>query len=180
MPGLRGTSVRRSVIVAVVLVAGQALLCAVIGFVTFGDHGGAAPPRARAADTIAGPPIVVPAPTVPQPRGSSRAPRRHGKAFVSSSARPARPVPRSSAPPRSRVAGAPETIATLPAKPATKPSAALPSPISMLPPRPPDETGAAPVAGEPCDEKGAIGITRGGRAVRCEPDRHGDLRWRPV
>ncbi|MFI7600897.1 hypothetical protein [Actinoplanes sp. NPDC049681] len=178
MPGLRGTSVRRTVIVAVALVTGQALLCAVIGVVTFGDHGRAASPVPRAAEPVAGPPIVVPAPTMPEPRGSSRAPRRHGKAYASSSARPVRPS--SPGPRRSRAAATTAPAAALPGRPTAKTSSEPPSPISMLPPLPPDETDAAPVVGEPCDDKGAIGITRGGRVVRCDPDRNGDLRWQRV
>ena len=178
MPGLRATSVRRTVVVAVALVTGQALLCAVIGFVTFGDHGRPAPAGPRAAEPLAGPPVAVPAPVLPEPSATSRAPRKRGKAHVSSSARPARPATTSPVPRRSSGAPAPEPAVTSPA--ATAPAPEPPSPISLVPAEPVEESDPPPVLGEPCDDEGATGRTAEGRAVRCEPGRGGDLRWRAV
>ena len=182
MPGLRTTSVRRTVIVAVSLVTGQALLGAVIGFVTF-DRGEEARVAPRPTDALAAPPIVVPAPSIPVPTGSQRPSRKRAVAEVSTGVRrtpPPAPVPtgtteattspRTTAPPR------PTTSA-----PATAPpSSAPPSLPSLLPPvydAPPEDI---PVIRERCDEEGVTGRTDDGRLVRCERDRDGDLRWRPV
>ncbi|MEU4222615.1 hypothetical protein, partial [Actinoplanes sp. NPDC026623] len=63
---MRVTPVRRTVAVAVALVTAQALLCGVIGVVTFDDRG-----DATAGARAAGPQMVVP-PTAAQ---SARAPQ---------------------------------------------------------------------------------------------------------
>ena len=186
MPGLRTTSVRRTVIVAVSLVIGQALLGAVIGFVTF-DRGDEAPVAARPTDALAAPPIVVPAPSIPVPTGSQRPPRKRAAAEVSTSIRrtptpdpastgttEATTSPRTTAPPR------PTTSAPATVPPSSAPPPAPPSFPSLLPPEydaPPDDV---PVIRERCDEEGATGRTDDGTVVRCERDRDGDLRWRPV
>lgn len=185
-PGPRTTPVRRTVIVAVSLVTGQALLGAVIGFVTF-DRDDEAPVAPRAADALAAPPIVVPAPSIPAPSRSSRAPRKRAAAAeVSTSIRRTLPPPagtteaeterpRTSATPRP-TSPAPESAPSSsppPPEPPTPPPALLPPEYDA----PVDDT---PVIRERCDEEGATGRTEDGRAVRCERDRDGDLRWRPV
>ena len=183
IPGPRTTPVRRTVIVAVSLVTGQALLGAVIGFVTF-DRDDGAPVAPRAADVVAAPPIVVPAPSLPVPSRSSRAPRKRAAAEVSTSIRrtvppPAEPTETETERPRTSTAPRPATTAPEPAPSSTPPPPA-PPPTALLPPEydaPPDDT---PVIRERCDEEGATGRTDDGRAVRCERDRDGDLRWRPV
>jgi hypothetical protein len=186
MPGVRVTSVRRTVVVAVGLLTGQALLCGVIGFVTFGDRSGAAP-RGRAAEPqLAGPPIVASSPGVQPSSGGPvepagpRTPRatRTGlpvtppapAAVRQRTTRPAGPTRSSSAP-------------VLPAPPAPAPS---PTDRALLPPSPPassapQEDAPLPVVEkERCADEGATGSTAEGKAVRCERARDGELRWRLV
>ena len=59
-PVAHAASPRRTVRVAVALVAGQAALCAVIGWVTFGAAEPGTPADTRQVDPLAGPPVVVP------------------------------------------------------------------------------------------------------------------------
>jgi len=186
MPGPRTTSVRRTVLVAVSLVTGQALLGGVIGFVTF-DRDDETTVASRAADPVAAPPAVAPAPSVPAPEGSSRPPRKRPAAAVSTTIRrtpppagtqtsePATGRPRTPAPAESSETSAPEPV------PPAPPPTSSPAPPALMPPEydlPPDED--VPVVGERCEEEGATGRTGDGKAVRCERNRDGDLRWRPV
>jgi hypothetical protein len=66
VPGVRVTSVRRTVLIAVALVTGQALLCGLIGFLTFGNDEPRSPTPA-AEPQLAGPPLVVPPAALPPP-----------------------------------------------------------------------------------------------------------------
>jgi hypothetical protein len=56
----RVTSVRRSVTIATALVVSQALLCVIIGWVTFGHHDHSGSSSAEAAGPTLGPGAVVP------------------------------------------------------------------------------------------------------------------------
>jgi hypothetical protein len=189
MPGVRVTSVRRTVVVAVALVTGQALLCGIIGFVTFGDHGGA-PPGVRAAEPqLAGPPIVLPpssAPTTgaPTARPTSGTPRPVRTERPTSP--PAPTAARDSAP-RKSTRPARTTSAPTPAAPEPPPVPAVtPTDQTLLPPAfpaspaPADDAPEPVVEKEPCDEAGATGTTVEGKPVRCERARDGELRWRLV
>ena len=182
MPGVRVTSVRRTVRVAVALVTGQALLCGVIGFVTFGGRS-AEPPGAReSAPQLAGPPIVVPVPSTPPP--SERAERPAFSTVPRTrTQRPTTPptsvAVRSSAP---RSSGPTRTVSVPPAPPAPPKPAPSSTDRALLPPSSPvsGDDEPVPVPDERCDTEDATGRTDRGKAVRCEPDRDGDLRWRLV
>ncbi|MEV6596856.1 hypothetical protein AB0M36_08345 [Actinoplanes sp. NPDC051346] len=170
LPGLRGTPVRHTVIVAVGLVTGQALLCAVIGFLTFDGRGDAPSARSRVAAPLLDPPIVVMS-TLPAPVDSSRVPSRHVGAQLSRSARPV----------RSATPG-PSRATTAPAPPTTTVAAPVPStaPGSLPPTVPEDRRPKRPEVGAPCEEEGLTGESGDGRELRCEWDRYGHLRWRTV
>jgi hypothetical protein len=182
MPGVRVTSVRRTVAVAVALVTGQALLCGIIGFVTF-DKGGTAPDVRAAEPQLAGPPIVLPPSGAPPPGDRGEPPK-------AGSTRPAR-TERPTSPPTSAAVRNSATRAISPSRTASvRPSATpskpapttTPTDRSLLPPvAPPVEDAPVPVVeNERCDEPGATGTTAEGRAVRCERDPDGELRWRLV
>jgi hypothetical protein len=174
MPGVRVTSVRRTVRVAVALVTGQALLCGIIGFVTFGGQGGPAPGAGAAEPQLAGPPIVLP--TASTSRPGERVKRAEPGAVRST--RVERPTsPRTSAAVRgsaTREISPSRTVAPSP------PPVLSPSPTSraLLPPSPaPEPDTPIPVVQEPCDDEGATGRTADDEAVLCLRDRAGDLRW---
>ncbi|MFI7546318.1 hypothetical protein [Actinoplanes sp. NPDC049599] len=183
MPGVRVTSVRRTVMVAVALVTGQALLCGIIGFVTF-DQGGAAPGGGAAAPQLAGPPVVMPAPSVP-PVDERDDPPKPGSAGPARTERPTSPPASAAVRNSATRAISPSPTATTPPPP-TPPQpvpATMPSDISLLPPGSPAPEEDAPepvVEKDRCDKPGATGTTADGRTVRCERDRNGELRWRLV
>jgi len=199
MPGVRVTSVRRTVVVAVALVTGQALLCGIIGFVTFGDRGGAPPGGGAAEPQVAGPPIVLPpssGPPADEPAGRPEP----------GSPKPVR-TERPTSPPGPAAARGSATRAAGPSRTTSAPVAPEPPPVpvpstspdrELLPPAAPGPGDGAPGDGgpggdgpgddvpepvvekEPCDEAGATGATAEGKVVRCERDRNGELRWRLV
>jgi hypothetical protein len=183
VPVARG-SARRTVRVAVALVAGQAALCAVIGYLTLGGphpHSSAAP---AAPDPLAGAPLVVPPAQVMPPPATSAAPKpppvsTRRKSATGGAGGPAEPAARI----RHRT-----PVATSP--PVSHPPSALPSPPSppgspiggqLVTPKP---TGSGVqqdvTAGDPCSPIGADGRTTDGKTVRCLPDVDGQLRWRLV
>jgi hypothetical protein len=184
------TSVRRTVRVAAALVAGQALLCGVIGFVTFDDEA-ETEPAARAAPPLADPQIGVPrpggprpapssAPGIDAPSGSAAAVRRWSREAASRAVprpAPSAVLPASPAPPP----GPPASPGAVPVPPAP-PAQVTSPPAGLLPSAPAAEDDLhAPVeVGERCDEAGALGWTARGRIVRCARGHDGDLRWRPV
>jgi hypothetical protein len=168
--------------VAAALVAGQAVLCAVIGWVTFD---GREPARsiARAADPQPGPALVVtPVAVAPMPM---TAPGRPGE-------RPATKAPAGTlltGPSTPGTAG----LSVLPSRGATPPHTATRTPAGPRPSWPssgPTAGGRIPtpaarpsdvflnaVIGEKCARKGADGLTMAKITVRCERDRSGDLVW---
>jgi hypothetical protein len=183
VPGVRVTSVRRTVRVAVALVTGQALLCGIIGFVTFGDRSEPAPGARAAEPQLAGPPLVLPVPSAPLE--GDRPERR--KPGVAKTGRTQRTVePPASAPVRNAATRVLTPSPTAPAAPPAPPSpppvpATTPTDRSLVPPSAPSDDGPpVPVAGEPCEQEGATGTTADGKAVLCRRDRAGDLRWRLV
>lgn len=177
------TPVRRTVIVAVALVTGQALLCAIIGFVTFGSPGDAAPSADAAGPRLAGPPIVVSPTGAPSPSRSA-ASKKRSTSRSTAAIRQRSPAPTAPAARRSptRPAAPPSTgiVPVVPAPPA--PSGSLLPPIDLFP-RPSaesDDPEAPAVANARCDDEGATSETADGQAVRCVRGRTGDLRWRLV
>ena len=185
MPGVRVTSVRRTVVVAVALVTGQALLGGIIGFVTFGGDGAASPAAPAAEAQFAGPPVAGP------PNGSAtgepaKRPRTAGPTTRTRGPDPPRrsALVRNSAT-RAIIPSRSTSVPPEPPAPAPAPSTS-PTDRSLLPPSPPapvaDPTLPAPVPviDERCDEEGATGRTPDDEAVRCERGSDGELRWRPV
>jgi hypothetical protein len=75
----------------------------------------------------------------------------------------------------------PSRTVSVPAAPEPAPSESSPGRALLPPPSPiPDDGTPAPVVEERCDDEGATGRTADDKAVRCERDRDGDLRWRLV
>ncbi|RSM69881.1 hypothetical protein DMB66_10150 [Actinoplanes sp. ATCC 53533] len=179
VPGVRVTSVRRTVGIAVALVTGQALLCGVIGIVTFSDRSTSAPAAQAPEPQLAGPPPVVPSagtPPVDAPAGRPEpGTTRYGRIELPTSPQASVAV-RNSA---TRTVGPSRTASVSPAPaPATSPSD-----LALIPPSPAAPEDDAPIPAverERCDDEGALGETAAGKAVRCERDRRGDLRWRVV
>ena len=171
-----GGNARRTVRVAVALVAGQVALCAVIGYLTLGvphGHSGGLP---VASVPLAGGPIVVPPVAVAPP--STRAapvPPRH------TAAPPVRPPsPPAAAPHR---AGVPAT-SPVPVRHGARSTAPSPTP----PTPPPSGLFGTPSAspgniqhdvtlGDYCAPLGADGLTSDGIAVRCARGGDGMPRW---
>ena len=175
MPGMRVTSVRRTVRVAVALVTGQALLCGIIGFVTFDSDEPASRPGAS-APLLAGPPIAAPATSVPPP--TERAKRAEpGTARSTRTERPASPPASAGVRTSATRKVKPSLEVRIPRKPV--PSTSPPDRELLLPPPSPAPADDAPVpvVQEPCDDEGATGRTAGGQAVTCRRDRRGELRW---
>ncbi len=160
--------------VAVALVAGQAVLCAVIGWVTFGPS--EAKPDAAGIHPLTKPIVfptlppyptkVIPAaPEVSATKASSpRASRSSSTSPTRATSEPAtekpRPVmatgPTSSAPPSD------PGLAATPSPPAASPSESVQSPV---------------VEGRPCSPEGAKGQTSNHVDLRCVKDADGDLVW---
>jgi hypothetical protein len=171
VPGVRVASVRRTVLVAGALLAGQALLCAVIGVVTFGERGGE-PADVRVAGPRFAPPPVAPSAPGPSPTRSAAAKQRG--AVRSSMSRPVSPP---AGPPSRSSSPAPREAGPVASQP---PAVTTPPEVIGLPPPPSAGAPAPPVVNEPCDTEGLIGMTVTGQVVRCAHGLGGMLRWRPV
>lgn len=186
-------TVRRTVRVAIALVVSQALLCALIGWLTLGRRG-----SGTAVDELAAPPQVPP-PTVTS-----------SYATPSPSATTSAPAPRATTGPAATdadVVTATSTRSTATARPsATAPPAVpdivlpvVPEPIVSLLPTPTPSRSAVPpqlpgasarpqvpevpgpvVVGEPCTPEWAWGRTADGTLVRCLRTWHHSLRWKIV
>ena len=160
--------------IATALIASQAVLCAVIGWVTFGGKEQSGGSAARAAEPKLGPALVVPpvsvAPVIPVP-SSHQSPKP--SASSSATIKPSRstPPPVKATLPRSHPA---ETTAVPPKPPATGPAdgavVARPTPSAS-------EVQGNVVIGDECDPEGADGVTAIDIAVTCLPDHDGDLIW---
>lgn len=177
-PVTRATSPRRTVRVATALVTGQALLCAVIGWVTFGPS--EQPPRASApVGSLAGPqpslelpglpPAALPAPTVKSPV-PSRSARRTEPPSTLSGTRPS-PSRKPSTPARpARTSDQP----LLDPAPGDSPVLTVPAPNPMLTPAPTE----SPVVVEgACEPEGARGETAAGVELSCARRQDGSLVW---
>ncbi|GAB2573305.1 hypothetical protein Aab01nite_19790 [Paractinoplanes abujensis] len=187
--------VRRTVRMAVALVVGQAMLCALIGWLTLGRHRPepARPPGAPVVDQLAIPPLTTTAASAPPPsRSAISATRQSRQPSVVSSARPA-PVRSTSAAP-APPAASPEPILAPPDDPAMVPPVPpVPSPSTPKTPLLPSSPASSPVpsaspgvvqdpvrVGDECHPVGSYGRTAEGDLVRCVRDwRHGP-RWKIV
>jgi hypothetical protein len=172
------TSVRRTVRMAVALVAGQAALCAVIGWVTFGaGHPDRPGNAAQAVDPLADPPqIEPPATAAPAPPGSATVPPAPPAAKASTSTRasshPAAPKPHRSTPARAAPVPAPRQSAAAPrpSPPGGQAELQHPSPA-------PTGTQSGAVLGEPCDPVGAPGLTVDHIVLHCILGIDGNQSW---
>jgi hypothetical protein len=178
--------------VAIALVAGQAALCAVIGYVTLGaPHPHRAAPSAASPNPLAGGPIAIPpipAPTIaPATRSRARppAPRRRTVERVFAGPTSAAPAPRETVPPPSPtpVPTPPSPVAPSPPSPTATPtggsllaSSPTPAPIPT-----PSGVQQGVLPGDPCGPPGSDGVTLDGAPVRCllRVD-DGSLRWQLV
>jgi hypothetical protein len=171
--------------VAAALVAGQAVLCGVIGWVTLG---GREPARSttRAAEPHLGPALVVPPVTVaPMP---VTAPGRPGPrpattaatgTLLTGSSTPEGAGPSVLPTPR---ATPPHTATRTPASPRPSPPTSAPT-TDVLIPTPtarPSDILVNVVIGEKCVPEGADGLTVAKVTVRCQRDRSGDLVWQII
>ena len=162
---------------AVALLAGQAALCAVIGWVTFGPPTGPSPQQA--ADPLAAPRLAMPTASVampPPPAPATRAP-------ASPAAGPAKAARTTRSPAREQDerAGAVDEPTTMIA-PATTPPSEPPAPSpdeASTPPAPTatDDVQGPVVEGEPCEPENALGVTADGVSLRCVRQEDGGLVW---
>ncbi|HEU4349822.1 MAG TPA: hypothetical protein VFR35_18745 [Actinoplanes sp.] len=166
---------------AVALVAGQAMLYAVIGWLTFMQS--PAGPVPERADPPVAPRIALPTASMvlpPVSLSTTRAPSAPERTVT----RTGRPVTPAGAVTKRPPAPSPEPARPKPSRPKPAPEVpAEPAPVEVIapvaPPTAPD-LGTAPdpaqtdevqgpvVPGEPCDPAGALGVTSDGVALRCE------------
>jgi hypothetical protein len=188
-------SARRTVRVAAALVAGQAVLCAVIGYVTLG--GGPGSPTTNGAwmgGPLAAHPITLPTPTVLLTSPTTAAPDLPATG-ASTHAQPAAdtksrqhagvtptPTPAESPPDVLAATSDPPTTTSPTAAPAS--TAAAPevpsSATSTDSPSSPSVTQLSVTIGGVCDPVDAPGVATDGRPVRCASDTDGVLRWRTL
>jgi hypothetical protein len=170
--------------VAVALAAGQALLCAVIGWLTFGSGpaGSHSAQPSPPANKLAAPPLVMPTasmalPPTPAP-ATTHAPRSRA-ATPARSIRPGRPPAQPHAPQRTRTEPPPEIMAVPDDTPTPQPPAAAPEPDPAATPAPSGSGEVQPSAtvGGACDPPGALGITDDDVAVTCVPGPDGRPVW---
>ena len=186
-------SARRTVRVAVALVAGQAALCAVIGWITLGGPHTAGLP---APNPLAGGPLVVPPLTVaPAPPTSVPTAPRTSVRPAPTSAPPA-PLPppvivpagaTSTRPPTSTarqrplpITPTPIPVTTAKTFPPVAPTVlASPSGTNLAPTPTPtaSDIQRGVVVGDPCDPVGAAGTTVDGTPVLCVLGDDGVQRW---
>ncbi|WP_250027394.1 hypothetical protein [Paractinoplanes maris] len=191
--------VRRIVRMAVALVVGQAMLCAVIGWLTLGP-GRSEPTRAPGSavvDQLAAPPLIAPA--APTSRAATTP--------AASTAQARKPVPATTRTAPRRPPAATTTAASRSPDPTTPPSTtpAQPDPVAIVIPPPPPvppapstepspitttatpvpSTSSAPVqqpvrVGDECRPAGAYGRTLKGELVRCLREWGQRPRWKIV
>jgi hypothetical protein len=184
-------SARRTVRVAAALVAGQAVLCAVIGYVTLGGHATRDTNAARTDNPLAAHPFVRPAPAPPSPTTAAPKQPAAAKSTIGRPAATARSrrspeltptPPAAESPPDVLVAPAgPPTGPTTPTGPPTTPSPDATSSTgqSGQPPSPPASlpTQESVTVGESCAPVDAPGVTTDGIVAHCVSSDDGVLRW---
>jgi len=180
--------VRRIVRVAVALVVGQALLCALIGWLTLGHAKDSGPP----VDAMAAPP-ALPSTSVPSPAVTSRyvpppattvPPAPPTKRKRTTDRKPEAPAAtRAPTPSAHPPAPAPAVVPPLPVPTivvtTTTPGSALVPPL----PKPPETPAvvAGPVTvGDLCTPVGAYAFTADHTLVRCTRAWHHRARWKIV
>jgi hypothetical protein len=179
------STVRRTVRVAVALIVGQALLVALIGWLTFGRAGDSD----SAVDQLAAPPQAPPptatsryatpsrsATTSPEPPRTS-VPATTERRAVPTRTPPATTLATSDPAPPSPLVETPSPSATV--------TSSAPPDLSLIPPAPPAASDVpvvqAPVTvGAHCWPEGAYGWTAGGTLVRCVRTPHHRPRWKIV
>jgi hypothetical protein len=161
--------------VAVALVAGQAALCAVIGWVTFGPS--EAKPDAAGVHPLTKPIVFPTAPPLPLRAAPVPPDVSTSKKQESRAARPSRtPTTRATANP---AADRPQPVIA-PAATSREPVPTTPPGLAATqPPAPsPSEVVQSPVVvGRPCRPEGAKGRTSDAVDLRCVKDADGDLVW---
>jgi hypothetical protein len=165
-------SVRRTVRVAVALVAGQAVLCAVIGWVTFGSGHTHRTGPVPSVEPLAAKPLVIPPPAVvppPKPPRSSATPSAGKKDTTSASSSPRS----STGQPHAAPASVAETTRSpgRPSPPPEEPALTQPSPSSD------DEVQSPVKLLDACDPVDALGLTVAGLSLRCVKGADGSLHW---
>ena len=166
------------------LAAGQALLCAVIGWLTFGSGpaGSHPAPPSQPADPLAAPPLVMPTASMALPPTSApattSAPRSRAAAPVRSS-RPARPPAPPRVPQRTRTEPPAVTIAAPDDTAEPQPPAAAPEPDPAATPVPSSSADVqlSVTVGDACEPPGALGITDDDVALICVPGPDGRPVW---
>lgn len=187
-PAAGTARVRRTVRVAAALVAGQVLLGAVIGWVTFGESS----PTPQAAGRIEPPaaplPVVPPETSGPGPAvtvppeppvrpGASPSRVRSTKRPAGGPARPARTRTTAPAPQPPAEEPPPQLVISLPPSPTVLPSGG-PGRGRRTPPPAPSPSVQGPVrVGDRCEPEGAAGRTADDRPVLCARGDDGELRW---
>ena len=185
--------VRRTVRVAMALVAAQAALCAVIGWFMFGSPHTGPEPRGS-VDPHAGAPTAIPAVSVRLPAASPAPTPAAERTAASPSARrsfrapappPEPPVPperpavdedRSEPTPTvdeespSTVISRAPTASPSEPTPGPDPESGSPTPAATITPDP-------VVLGQPCPDEGEPGVTADDIVVHCVPGADGTLRW---
>jgi hypothetical protein len=166
-------SVRRTVRVAVALVAGQAVLCAVIGWVTFGSGHPHRPGPVPSVEPLAARPLVIPPPAVlppPKPPRSSATPSAGKKDTTSASSAPRSSTGQSHSAPASAAETTRSPVRQA-SPPPEGPALAQPSPSSD------DEVQSPVKLLDTCEPVDALGLTVAGLSLRCVKGADGSLRW---
>jgi hypothetical protein len=188
-------SARRTVRVAAGLVAGQAVLCAVIGYVTLGGHGSGGTTARGTIDPLAAEPFRMPIPRVPPLSPTNVAPQQPATAKFTSPRPPAgtrsrhhsdvtpapTPPPAAEPAPDILVATSLPTTAPVPVPPSLPgPDAtSIPASTESAAPSPPVSESTTPdvQVGAMCNPVNARGLTTDGKAALCVSETDGVLRW---
>jgi hypothetical protein len=187
-------TVHRTVRVAVALVVGQALLCALIGYLTLGHARGSGHDDQVADPPLVSPPAATsgsasPSASATTLTGTSRATRKArdlATARTSTAPPPAPPAPAppAAAPPVTAEPPPDTLIATTPPTPSPVATTTSSPPLEgLIPPRPTTGTPSTDVQqpvtiGDRCAPEGASGKTAEGTAVRCLRTAHYRPRWK--
>jgi hypothetical protein len=190
VPVTRG--VRRTVRMAVALVVGQAMLCALIGWLTLGRNrpDPVRPPGSAVVDQLAVPPLGGPEPSLSR---SSIAPATQERRAATKRPSQRRSTPAPAAPttpptrsPEPILAPPDDPVAVTPAPPSPPATSSTPAPSSPTA-SPPTLPSASPAfvpdpveVGDECRPVGAYGRTAEGELVRCVREWRHRARWKIV
>jgi hypothetical protein len=189
-------SARRTVRVAAGLVAGQAVLCAVIGYVTLGNPVSHTTNGARIIQPLGAGPIALtpPAvrppspPTVPPAATTRSTPARAPAATGSRHRTEVTPAPTptpAAEPPPDLLVGTSDPSSGASSNPTVAPTSTaapeVPSTASSTDQAPsPPVTQLSVTIGDTCAPIDAVGVATDGSAVRCAVDADNVLRWHTV